>query len=540
MGEFVCQVATFVAVMTVFLSITIYLVTVPPGPCGSSSSSVTLSAFGMICGGLAPDGSRSFYAVPYAMPPAGPLRWRAPVPWSGNYASRRLLDARAPGAPCPQRAAANASEDCLRLNVFAPAVSGAALLPVLFYIHGGAFYSGSATGAGIDGLALANSVSAVVVTVNYRLGPFGFLALDGLMNESGTTGNYGLLDQMEAMRWVSKNIKAFGGDPDRILLFGESAGATSVISHVCSPVAKDLYRAVAAQSGAMAARTLQAATARGSDFARRVGCARNTTAETVQCMRAVKSNHLVDADAPSVVARTWLPTIDGYVLSASLASMFAAGNFSRTIPMLIGSNADEGTLFVYRDEAGNPTSPVPADKYHAALEALFPDFPKDFIYNVMDKYPVNTTGDNRPNLARAFGDYWYRCSARRSLNAASSKGATVHGFVFAGKPACEGTLEGLGSFHGAESMYLFGTPSARNCTLADDDEVLAKVMRSYWAHHVEDSVNTELTDGRIEWPQYAASEPKFLWLDPAGLRLAGSNGDDDLCDWWDRNAQHVI
>ena len=292
----------------------------------------------------------AFFGVPYAAPPVGDLRWQPPQPaarWSVVRSAERL------GKNCMQGQpfgdidpfAAGVSEDCLYLNVWTARTEGRRA-PVMVWIHGGGFYAGFGGEERHHGGVLARK-GAVVVTLNYRLGPFGFLAHPALAEGGHGAGNYGLLDQIAALEWVKRNIARFGGDPARVTIFGESAGAASVGFLVASPLAKGLFHRAILESGAGIGRApaRPAAEAEGVRFAEALGI-RGTGAEAAARLRAVPADSVLAAmqgrgpdGRPAMLARQ--PVLDGRVLPRSVDSALATGR-ANLVPVIVGSNADEG------------------------------------------------------------------------------------------------------------------------------------------------------------------------------------------------------
>ncbi|MFD1535445.1 carboxylesterase/lipase family protein [Nonomuraea guangzhouensis] len=277
-----------------------------------------------------------FLAVPYAQPPVGELRWAAPrpaLPWTG------VRDAAAWGNRCAAAVSGNGprseTEDCLYLNVFRPAGTRAGQrLPVLFWIHGGGLQNGS--GNQHDGSLIARLENVVVVSINYRLGVFGFLAHPALTREAGQSGDYGLLDQQAALRWVQRNIGAFGGDPRQVTIDGESAGGFSVCAHLTAPGSKGLFGRAIIQSGSCISQPVSQAEQSGTSIATQLGCADDATA--VACLRALTPARLVDGPQYSSFAH------GGPVLPESPSEAVGAGRFQR-VPLIVGSTRDEGRTF---------------------------------------------------------------------------------------------------------------------------------------------------------------------------------------------------
>jgi para-nitrobenzyl esterase len=288
--------------------------------------------------GARSDGVDSFLGVPYAQPPTGDLRWRPPQPpqpWNG------VRGALAFGNRCPQAASTNGprseTEDCLFLNVWRPANAHPGdRLPVYFWIHGGGLLNGSSNQH--DGTFIVQNTRILVVSINYRLGVFGFLAHPALTSEAGQSGNYGLMDQQAALQWVQRNIAAFGGDPRRVTIGGESAGGWSVCAHLSAPGSQGLFARAIIESGSCPSQTLARAEATGTSIAQSLGCADAATA--AQCLRAQSAVRLLDAPpaGPTLVVRR-VPVLP---LDPDVA--VRTGQFAQA-PVLVGANRDEGRTF---------------------------------------------------------------------------------------------------------------------------------------------------------------------------------------------------
>src|SRR6516225_1709897 len=319
--------------------------------------------------GISSGGVDRFLGIPYAAPPVGDLRWRPPQP-HGRW--RGVRDATSFANHCPQVASPfglpSVTEDCLYLNVFRPARHGEddgeadegghegreRRHPVMVWIHGGALLVGESDD--YDPVRLVQR-GVVVVTINYRLGVLGFLAHPALTEESPehASGNYGLMDQQAALRWVRRNIRAFGGDPDNVTIFGESAGGLSVHSQLASPLAAGLFHKAIVESGAysLVPPSLSAAKAAGAAFAASAGCADPSTAAA--CLRSLPVATIL-AHQPS---GTMVPNLDGFVLPQTVRAAFSTGQFNH-VPVIEGSNHDEWRLFVAQTEAttGKPLTPA--------------------------------------------------------------------------------------------------------------------------------------------------------------------------------------
>ncbi len=304
---------------------------------GSAPSLLVRTSGGLVLGARA-NGIEDFLGIPYAKPPVGPLRWAPPQPAAPWHDVR---SAAAYGSYCPQPRGLRSptivvDEDCLFISVQRPAGTPAgAKLPVFVYIHGGGFAFGSSARDGQDLLVRRDGI--IGVTMNYRLGALGFLALPGLTAENGAAGDDGLLDQQQALRWVRDNIAAFGGDPARVTIGGESAGGWSVCDHLVAPGSRGLFMQAISQSGSCFSRSLARAQADGASFARTLGCA--DQASMLACLRGKQVVELLDHQAT-----TYFPTHGNSVLPDDPRVAVADGRFAH-VPELIGSNLDEQRSF---------------------------------------------------------------------------------------------------------------------------------------------------------------------------------------------------
>jgi len=333
------------------------------------------------------DGVRSFKGIPFAQPPIGDLRWREPQPvknWSGVRSADKF------GPACMQRLSPNAdywfrgdgmSEDCLYLNVWTPAKSGREKLPVLVYIFGGGFQNGDGSEPRYDGESMARK-GIVAVSLNYRTNIFGFFVHPELTKESPhhASGNYGLLDQVAALRWVQQNIAAFGGDPKRVTVAGESAGSISVSALMASPLSRNLMAGAICESGAAIAslppRPLAEAEQNGEKFAAAAG------ADSLAALRAMTAQQLQDAAAKAQGIR-FSTAMDGYFLSKTLTEIALAGEQAK-VPLLAGSNTEEqGVRSVLA--GGDPTP--------GTLAAAITKFYGDKAEPVLKAYAATTTDE---------------------------------------------------------------------------------------------------------------------------------------------------
>jgi para-nitrobenzyl esterase len=433
--------------------------------------------------------SRQFLGIPYAKPPVGPLRWKAPVapdPWSTP------LEANQFGKRCAQIANTtlqnkpSTDEDCLYLNVWtpSPAPKNAA---VMVWLHGGGNVNGSAnepvpflnTGLFYSGEFLAEGHGVIVVSLNYRLGVFGFFAHPDLKNEEGHSGNQGLQDQQIALQWVHDNIAQFGGDPGNVTLFGESAGSLDTCLHVASPASggADLFQRAISESGGCTTRqpTDTEAAAVATKFATDLGC---TGSGSLNCLRGKASADIMAspdvASSDPAVALPFAPDIDDWFMPAQPRQIYDDGNAAK-IPYLLGSNTDEGTLFL------PATKPTNLDQYMAALTSMFGATVAGQVATLysMDKFTNAMPNAATAALARVIGDSRLVCTTFDTAERQAHAGAPVFMYNF-DIPVPAAIAPGLGATHGSELTFVFGTSPL----LATDPPQLAAsaAIQRYWTN----------------------------------------------------------
>jgi len=484
--------------------------------------------------GLRASGAREFFGIPYAAPPVGALRWRAPRPaarWTG------IRNANWIGPACAQTGniatgviATSTSEDCLYLNVYTPTVVGRGGLPVMVWIHGGGFTGGE--GSIYDASKLAVKGHVIVVTINYRLGAFGFLALAGLDGQ-GASGDYGLMDQQAALRWAHRNARAFGGNPRDVTEFGESAGAASVCDNMASPAAAGLFARAIAESGCLlGGPSRQAAEAAGGTFAARLGCA--DAATQVACLRGKSVTDILQVQA----GFGWEPVAGTPVLPLQPAAAFAAGRYSH-VPLLQGTNRDEGRFFValFYDLAGRPLT---AAQYAQVIQASY----GASAAAVLAEYPLS--GYASPDLAYAqvITDSGFSCPALRADELARRSGVYAYEFSDPNPPDDFNltTLTfPLGAAHSTELQYVFQripaldtVPPFSSAQLALSDQMIA-----YWSRFAATGSPNRRVPARSGrpapyWPRFSASRPDIQELVPgataprASARFAAAH----KCGFW--------
>lgn len=461
--------------------------------------------------GVEQDGTRAYLGIPFAAPPVGDLRWRPPQPPAPWTEPRAMTDY---GPYCPQgpselsRPLGRMDEDCLYLNVWTAARGLDDKLPVMVWIHGGGFTQGAGSTATYNGAHLAGK-GVVLVTINYRLGPFGFLAHPLLSRESehDVSGNYGLLDQIEALRWVQSNIAAFGGDPERVTIFGESAGAVSVYLLMSSPLAKGLFHRAIAQSGSppkglkqlrQASGRRESAEETGRELAAKLGVADDAGALTA--LRAKPWQEVLDAagDAgamPGSGMFQWLCR-DGHVLPEDPAEVFAGGR-QIPVPLVAGSNADEGTLWA-RNFRG-----VTLERYQMILRALF----RGRAREAQAVYPATDDASAAAAVVTALGDTFV-AGARHGVRGSARTQPRTYLYHFT---RATDRLEamGLGCCHACEIPYVFGNlaPAMGHGAV---DEALSEQMMGYWTRFA--ATGDPNGGGAPEWPAYTEETDPHLVL----------------------------
>jgi para-nitrobenzyl esterase len=479
--------------------------------------------------GLTRDGVRRFLGVPYAAPPVGDLRWREPravTPWA------EPLDATAIGSPCPQTglfgdASLVGDEDCLSLNVYTPETVGGGPLPVMVWIHGGAFEKGNGHENGwYDGSELVRAGGVVVVTVNYRIGALGFLAdaAFGDGTQTSRVGNFGLLDQQAALRWVHDNIAELGGDPGDVTLFGESAGGMSICTHLVAPSSAGLFHRAIIQSGPCGLFTASRSDAQSQadTLADALGC---DGSDRAACLRGKSVDQLVRALPPKAgfffgPGVNWGPVVDGDLLPEFEPAAFERGQVAK-VPVLLGTNRDEGALFTF---LANFTA-IDDDGY-AAILAAEPGTAAH-VSAIRQRYPSSDYPSPAAALAATLADRAFVCPARgvaRALTARSEAPVFMYHFTY---EASRSPFGSLGVVHTAEISFVFGNPMIGGALNETDRTVVRTVMGS-WTRFV---ATNSPSDADSPWPAYEPTREDYLELAQpprAGAKLRASQ-----CDFWD-------
>jgi len=487
---------------------------------------------------------REFLGIPFAAPPIGERRWKPPQPaacWSD------VRDATSYGNACIQilpNQSTIGSEDCLNLNVWAPE-TGARHLPVMFFIYGGAYILGSGnqdlifdgTGNLYDGQQFAEQHNVVVVTFNYRLGELGFLAHPALAAEdpNGSSGNYGLLDQIAALKWVQANIASFGGDPTRVMMFGESAGGLSTCLLLATPLAKGLFSSALIESGGCLVGSKASRQMQGQAIQSTVGCGDTDAGDPLACMRALPATDFLVSPpsgfSPFIYTdteRAWEmlygPNQDGYVFTEPPMESIKAGHGS-VVPTIVGSNANEFDLFL----AALPINTCL--DYAAFVESLFPSAVATQILSMYDCI-TQFDGNGRYAASAVGTDFMFGCWARRIARAALQGGApSVHRYwnphTYTNSP-----LTLLRAFHASELPFVFGTTSVFGYTPTAGDTNVTSAFQDSWSRFA--ATGNPNGGSEFTWPLYDQTDPVVVIDDTLSAQVGV---DTTNCDYWDSIAE---
>ncbi|CAH1272267.1 BCHE [Branchiostoma lanceolatum] len=510
-----------------------------------------------------------FFGLPFGEPPVGEFRWRPPRQYNRSWAPN-VRDGTVPGPGCYQGRCfpgdsdsdfqcprdRKVSEDCLYLNVFAPREilnSTAAKLPILFWIHGGQYEKGSGSAYLYDGRFLANKTNTIVVTINYRLAAFGFLVAG--QGEDAATGNYGLLDQVAALRWVKENIGSFGGDKNRVTVFGQSAGSDSVATLLINPKFTDLFQQAIMLSVPFTIphKSRWEALRLGEHLAEKLDCSHGD----MKCLLSKNSSALQaglnrmgtfysDPYRPLEASMPWGPTVDGNIVPAASVDSFAKGHF-QSKPFIIGTTLEEAVLFIY-SLYNKPvtTRETLYEAYAAFVHLKAPEVAKE--------YPADeTSSDYRPLMSTLTTDWVFKCSTRNVIRSAISSGDTdvwlylfdhVWSFphLWDYQKNCNGHV-----CHAEDLPFVFQTTKlpVTNMTMTAEEQVMADSIAYYYGNfaHTGDpnkpgrdaAETTGTTMPKVtNWPKYS-QEGNFTCLNISTPHTALiQDYRKDKCGFWDR------
>jgi para-nitrobenzyl esterase len=481
-------------------------------------------------------GGVEFLGIPYAKPPVGDLRWKppqAPVSWPGVILTQSFK----PGCAqmdFPQGQTTGqlvGDEDCLYLNVWSPNLA-APTLPMLVFFHGGGHQQGStdetSQGAVLyDGQYMATLGQAVIVTPEFRVGPLGYLVHPGLDAETptGISGNYGVLDEIQVLRWVRDNIAKFGGDPTKVMIFGQSAGAIDVGNLLVSPLATGLFQRACMESGFPLIDTYADASTKGVAWVNSLSSA-PTDAEKIVELRALDWQTLVSTEqntlANGIVTQAWQPVLDQHAFLQMPTDAFAAGTFNQ-VPVLMGSTADEMNL---------TAPPVVTPAQVTALIALL--VPAGYRAQAAQLYPPGSTNDDaRVSYVQIVTDSQFTSGIRRAARAISPwPGSPVWRYFFTHSQS--GAYASFGSYHGIDLFYVFNTLNDTTYAglglLTTDDQTVENAMLKYWVAFARNG-DPNVT-GLEGWPTLHGTNDDYMEITPV-LNGTQSGVRTDKCDFWD-------
>ncbi|HSS60149.1 MAG TPA: carboxylesterase family protein [Candidatus Limnocylindrales bacterium] len=505
---------------------------------GAATAQPVVKVDGGVIRGAVTSGGLAFRGIPYAAAPTGDLRWRPPAPviaWQGIRGATQF------GASCPQVpstfATAPFDENCLFLNVYTNGRHGdeGDGRPVLVWIHGGGYTQGD--GRGFDGTKLAQN-GLVVVTINYRLGALGFLAHPALASApGGPAGNYGLMDQQAALRWVQRNISRFGGDPENVTIAGQSAGALGVLVHLISPGSRGLFDRAIVQSGSFALNQLSLAQgeAFGQFFAANVGCGDQSAA----CLRSVPVSTLTDkfpgAAIPGIV--------DGAVVQESFGTALAAGRFAR-VPVINGITHDEQRVFVFGLQltvTGGFFVPIPvpwyqitAQNYESVISAVL-GVSAARAASIAAEYPVTSYLLPAIAFSTLDSDASWACPALQ-MDQWLSQRVPTFAYEFDDDQAPARYFANFpppvaAATHLSELPYLFDLNDAPNQTpLSADQMTLAASIRAAWASFA--ATGDPADESNVAWPSFRTRHPQVISFVAPSPAVIGDFASRHHCAFW--------
>ena len=501
----------------------LFTATIACGLCWAQAPPTASVTGGRVRGALTSDGGAVFKGIPFAQPPMGALRWREPLPvksWTGTR------DATTFGPPCVQGGAlgAHSSEDCLYLNLWTPDWPAKSRHAVMVWIHGGGNFAGAASEPVFDGESLARH-GVLLLTVNYRLGVFGFFAHPELTRESPqhVSGNYGLLDQILALRWVQDNIAKFGGDPGNVTIFGESAGSLDINVLMTSPLTKGLFQRVIGESGPVVAPpTLAEGEKKGEDFAARFGA---TGASALGKLRALSSADLQTATGQGLafLGAQLGVVVDGWLFPESPMKVFAEGK-EHKVALLLGSNSQElqrpffGMTGTLREEIGR--------QYGALADRALA------LYGLNGASEPAPDPELGPVQAQWATDSQFRCGSVAELVWHTRTGAASYQFQFSRSAPGK---ESLGAPHGSEVPFVFGTRNASRYN--ETDRQISAAIQQYWTNFAKTG---DPNGGSLpHWPKFDSSARAYLDLTDAGP-VAKEGLRRQVCDLYTEKLKHDL
>ncbi|XP_061566052.1 acetylcholinesterase [Cololabis saira] len=525
----------------------------------------------------------AFLGIPFAEPPIGKRRFRPAEPkrqWSGVFDASQYpnscyqtVDVTFPGFQGSEMWNPNQemSEDCLYLNVWVPTSPRPHNLTVMVWIYGGGFYSGTSSLDVYDGRYLAHTETVIVVSMNYRIGAFGFLALHG---SAEAPGNVGLLDQRLALQWVQDNIHFFGGNPKQVTIFGESAGGASVGFHLLSPDSRPTFTRAILQSGVPNGPWASVSTAearrRATQLGKLVSCNGGNDTELVACLRNIPAQELIDQEWQvlpwSALFRfSFVPVVDGEVVPDTPEAMLNSGNFKDT-QILLGVNQDEGSFFLVYGAPGFSKDNESLISREDFLEGVKLSVPhandiglEAVVLQYTDWMDENNGLKNRDALDDIVGDHNVICPLAHfariyaqhhalksnaggstiSLNAGGNSPGGLYLYLFDHRASNLAWPEWMGVIHGYEIEFVFGLPLVPKLNYTADEQILSRRIMRYWANFARTGNPNEVSDRGKRWPVFTLNEQKHVGLNTEPLKIHKGLR-NQMCAFWNRFLPHLL
>ncbi|XP_070789554.1 cholinesterase-like [Pituophis catenifer annectens] len=497
----------------------------------SNGDTVVITSSGPIKGKqvLAGLGSLTAYlGIPYAEPPLGKLRFQKPLP---HQPWKQTLEATSFGNSCPQfifRDVPEAdiwspktplSEDCLSLNIWVPHPQPSSPVPVLVWIHGGSYAFGTSSMDMFNGASLSAAENIIVVTINYRLGALGFLYLP-----PAAPGNLGLWDQQLALKWVKENAAAFGGDPSRVTILGQSAGGSSVNFHLLAPKSQDLFAQVVIQSGTAnaywALRSREEAKLLSLEFVHLLGCSEDNNI-IEHCLQTKNVSELIRHEIAMSFKGLFAnfpfkPIIDGEFVLGDPEKLMEEGQFQAK-PVLIGETSDEAATYVHTVFPNTTHNLINWEQLLKGIQLLVPNATEDFIRTIALKYSEGNHGPAkyRSALSHFYTDRIFACPMREAAGNIRKSGNPVYAYLFTHRPSWSVWPEWIGASHSDEVPFVFGILESTlpfNRTYTEAEARLSRKMMHYWAEFARTGNPTGSAASKDKWPLYNATEQNFFLL----------------------------
>ncbi|XP_015680989.1 cholinesterase [Protobothrops mucrosquamatus] len=521
-------------------------------PLASSSASngdtVVITSSGPIKGKqfLAGLGSvTAFLGIPYAEPPVGKLRLQKPLP---HQPWNQTLETTSFGNSCPQFIFAGEpeaeiwspktplSEDCLSLNIWVPHPQPSSLVPILIWIHGGGYLGGTSSVDVFNGASLAAIENVIVVTINYRLGALGFLYLP-----PAAPGNLGLWDQQLALKWIKENAAAFGGDPSRVTIVGQSVGGASVNFHLLAPKSQDLFAQAVIQSGAASAfwawRSPEEAKRLSLEFVHLLGCSEGNNVDVRHCLQTKNISEFIEHEISLYHKLGFLlnfpfkPTVDEDFLLGDPEKLMEEGQI-QVKPILIGKTSDEGGSFVPYVFSDINENLINQEQLLKGIRLLVPNTTEDFVQTIALRFSEGNQGpaQYRSALSHFFADWVIACPLIEVARNFRKAGSPVYAYLFSHCPSGSVWPEWIGASHGAEIPYIFGTLESVlpvNQTYTEAEARLSRKMMQYWAEFARTGNPSGLVATEAEWALYNATEQNFFLLNTESSKEVEKEPDHD-------------